>query len=157
MKLYSDGLSSKQVALEIGISPKTVDGHRANLFSKLKLQSMAHLVKMAVGFGLTSLCLMLHAGPVVLAWTNPNSTNFAVNIYYTTNLFTPTNLWPLLVTIPNCPPGPNTFATNLPPANYFFTAAFTNSFWGVESFFSNGAATPPLPTNLLTGLSVSNH
>lgn len=157
MKLYADGLSAKEVASEMGLSLKGMEYHRFSLFRKLQLKSMAQLVKMAVAFGMTSLCLVLHAGTVVLSWTNTNSTNLDVNIYYTTNVAIPTNQWPLLVYLTNTPPGPTSFVTNLPPANYFFIAAFTNRFWGTESFFSNGAWPPFLATNLQTGFSVSNH
>lgn len=157
LRLYGDGLCTKQIARRLYISEKGVDYHRGKLFEIMKFKSFAHLVKTAVAFGLTSLCLALYAGTVNLVWTNPNGPGLGVNIYYTTNVSMPTNQWPLLAYLTNSPPGANSFVTNLPPANYFFVAAFTNSFWGLESFFSNGAATPSLPTNLLTGFTVLNH
>lgn len=159
LRLYADGLTTIAIARQLGISDKTVEYHRIRIYNIMNIKCLSQMVKLAIGFGLTSaLCLILHAGTVDLVWTNPNSgTNLGVNIYYTTNLTTPTNQWPLLVYVAYSQSGPNSFSTNLPPANYYFMAAFTNSFWGLESFFSNAASTPPLPTNLLTGFSVLNH
>jgi DNA-binding CsgD family transcriptional regulator len=45
----------KEIALEMNISIKTVEFHRAILFSVLRLKSFAQLVKMAVAFGLSPL------------------------------------------------------------------------------------------------------
>lgn len=42
------GLTPREIAAEMGISPKTVDVHRANLKSKLSLPHMSDLVRYAV-------------------------------------------------------------------------------------------------------------
>ena len=42
------GLANKQIAEELGISPKTVEVHRARLMSKMGAHSMAELIRMAV-------------------------------------------------------------------------------------------------------------
>jgi hypothetical protein len=97
------------------------------------------------------------AGTVTLMWTNTNAQTYNVNIFFTTNPALPTSQWPLLVgNVPSPANAPASFSTNLPPANYFFVAAFTNSFWGTNTFFSNGTATPSLPTNLLTSFGITN-
>jgi len=46
MKFVARGLLSKEIAIELGISPKTVEVHRANLIRKMKARSVAHLVRM---------------------------------------------------------------------------------------------------------------
>ena len=52
LKLILDEQSSLQIAKELGISPKTVEGHRANIFSKLNVKNVAGLVKLVIEFGL---------------------------------------------------------------------------------------------------------
>lgn len=46
--LAAGGESSKEIALSLGISAKTVETHRGNLFRKLKLRSVAELVRYAI-------------------------------------------------------------------------------------------------------------
>lgn len=41
-----DGLSNKQIARELALSPRTVESHRANLFEKLEVDSLAQLVRL---------------------------------------------------------------------------------------------------------------
>ncbi|TWC43075.1 LuxR family two component transcriptional regulator [Pseudomonas sp. SJZ079] len=41
-----DGLSNKQIARELALSPRTVESHRANLFEKLDVDSLAQLVRL---------------------------------------------------------------------------------------------------------------
>lgn len=95
---------------------------------------------------------------VTLKWWNNNSIiTDGVKLYYTTNIATPTNQWPLLVYIPNPIPVASNyfeFSTNLTANNYYFVGTFTNTYWSLESFFSNGTNTVPIPTNTLTGLSI---
>jgi two-component system response regulator FixJ len=53
MHLLVKGLSSKQVALELGISPRTVEIHRTWVMTRMSAKSMADLVRMAIALGLT--------------------------------------------------------------------------------------------------------
>ena len=55
VKLIADGLSTRQVAQRLNISPKTVETHRSNIMEKLGLGSIPQLTKFAVREGLTSL------------------------------------------------------------------------------------------------------
>jgi two-component system, LuxR family, response regulator FixJ len=42
----AEGLSNKQIAQLLGLSPRTVESHRANLFEKLEVNSLAQLVRL---------------------------------------------------------------------------------------------------------------
>lgn len=42
------GLSNKEVALEIGISPRTIEVHRASIMSKLQVRSLAEIVRISI-------------------------------------------------------------------------------------------------------------
>lgn len=55
LKLLSNGRSSKQIALDLHISTKTVDTHRRQIMNKLNLFSLPELTKYAIRCGLTSL------------------------------------------------------------------------------------------------------
>lgn len=48
------GKTVKQIAIELGLSPKTVSTHRARLLRKMRLQSSAELIRYAVQHGLSS-------------------------------------------------------------------------------------------------------
>ncbi len=52
LKLIAEGKTSREIATELVISPKTVDRHRENLMSKLDLHSRVALVKYAIQRGL---------------------------------------------------------------------------------------------------------
>jgi DNA-binding NarL/FixJ family response regulator len=52
MRLLAEGLSTKEIAEKLFISPKTVENHRANLMSKLDLHSTMELVRYAARLGL---------------------------------------------------------------------------------------------------------
>jgi len=54
MALVVSGLLNKQVGYELGISEITVKSHRGQVMKKMKANSLADLVKMAAGLGLTS-------------------------------------------------------------------------------------------------------
>ena len=56
----AEGLSSKEVAQKLFISPKTVENHRANIMNKLDLHSTIELVRYAAKLGLIDVDL----------WTN---------------------------------------------------------------------------------------
>jgi DNA-binding NarL/FixJ family response regulator len=46
--LLAEGQSNKSVAERLGISVRTVEGHRARLMIKLELQNLVELVKYAL-------------------------------------------------------------------------------------------------------------
>jgi len=52
MRLLAEGLSAKQVAEKLFISPKTVENHRSNIMSKLGLHSTVELIRYAAKLGL---------------------------------------------------------------------------------------------------------
>ena len=54
LQLMAEGKTTKQIALHLHISPKTVEGHRLRLMSKLKMDNVAQLTKYAIQEGLTS-------------------------------------------------------------------------------------------------------
>lgn len=54
LKLIVDGLTSKEIAQKLYISPRTVDTHRANLMEKLELNNIAELVRYALKHELVS-------------------------------------------------------------------------------------------------------
>lgn len=45
LERVADGLSSKEIARELDLSPRTIEVHRANLFSKLDVDSLADLIR----------------------------------------------------------------------------------------------------------------
>jgi DNA-binding NarL/FixJ family response regulator len=53
LQLLSEGLSSKEVAVRLKISPSTAETHRRNIMRKLNLHSVAELTKYAIRHGLT--------------------------------------------------------------------------------------------------------
>jgi two-component system, NarL family, response regulator LiaR len=55
VRLLSEGLTSKEIAQRLDLSPKTVDGHRAAIMDKLGIRSVAGLVKYAIRNHLTGL------------------------------------------------------------------------------------------------------
>ncbi len=55
VQLLAEGLTIKQIALQLKISPKTADANRRKIMDKLDLSSAADLVKFAIREGLTSL------------------------------------------------------------------------------------------------------
>ena len=52
LKLCIRGRSAKQIALELFISPRTVDAHKRNIYSKLGISSSSDLLKVAFQKGL---------------------------------------------------------------------------------------------------------
>ena len=55
LQLIVCGRSNKEIALELGISPKTVSVHRTNLMSKLNVQNTVELIRFATDHPLLSL------------------------------------------------------------------------------------------------------
>ena len=48
IRLLSDGLSNQKIAIQLGISHRTVDTHRTNIMQKVKVKNVAELVKYAI-------------------------------------------------------------------------------------------------------------
>ncbi len=54
LRLLGEGHGSKDIASKLRLSPSTVDVHRHNIMRKLKLGSVAELVRYAIGQGISS-------------------------------------------------------------------------------------------------------
>jgi DNA-binding NarL/FixJ family response regulator len=54
VQLLAEGRSTKQIALSLHVSPKTVDSNRRQIMNKLSVFSVAELTKYAIRQGLTS-------------------------------------------------------------------------------------------------------
>lgn len=52
LQLVAESHSTKEIALKLGISVKTVDNHRTNLMRKLNLHDVASLTRYSVEIGL---------------------------------------------------------------------------------------------------------
>ncbi len=46
LQLVVDGRANKVIALDLGLSERTVEVHRGNIMDKMGAQSLAHLVRM---------------------------------------------------------------------------------------------------------------
>jgi len=55
LQLFAEGRSTKQIALHLRVSVKTVETHRAQMMKKLDIHSIAGLTKYAIQEGLVSL------------------------------------------------------------------------------------------------------
>lgn len=55
MRLIAEGLSARDIAERLYISPKTVDNHRANIMRKLGLENIVDIVRCAARLGLLDL------------------------------------------------------------------------------------------------------
>jgi two-component system, NarL family, response regulator NreC len=55
LQLLAEGKSTKQIALQIHVSAKTIESNRRNIMDKLKINSVAELTKYAVREGITPL------------------------------------------------------------------------------------------------------
>lgn len=55
LQLIAEGKSTKVIARELYVSPKTIEWHRSQLMKKLNIESVAELVKYAISEGLTSI------------------------------------------------------------------------------------------------------
>ena len=152
IKHVGDGLTTKEIASALGRSPKTVAWHLSKIYRIMKMKSLSDLVKLAIGFGLTTLCVTLCAQgappvflvpsnppPVVqLAWTSAGFGLTNYNLYYGVGSLQYTNKTAL---------GNVTNATvTLPARGVTFYFAVTANAQGLESGFSNEANyTPPNP------------
>ncbi|NWN91531.1 response regulator transcription factor [Marinobacter adhaerens] len=54
MELIVNGASNQEAADRLGINRKTVEGHRANMIAKMKVDSFAELVQIALTLGVVS-------------------------------------------------------------------------------------------------------
>jgi DNA-binding NarL/FixJ family response regulator len=54
LQLIAEGKSTKLIARELFVSPKTIEWHRRQLMKKLGVESIAELVKYAISEGLTT-------------------------------------------------------------------------------------------------------
>uniref|UniRef100_B0T0L6 Two component transcriptional regulator, LuxR family n=1 Tax=Caulobacter sp. (strain K31) TaxID=366602 RepID=B0T0L6_CAUSK len=52
LKGLAQGLPNKTIAYDLGISPRTVEVHRANLMSKLKVRSLSEALRIAFSAGM---------------------------------------------------------------------------------------------------------
>jgi DNA-binding NarL/FixJ family response regulator len=52
LRLLAEGLSAKEIAEKLFISPKTVENHRTNIMNKLDIHSTMELVRYAAKLGL---------------------------------------------------------------------------------------------------------
>jgi DNA-binding NarL/FixJ family response regulator len=52
LQLIAEGLSSKEIAVELGVATKTVDAHRSKMMGKLGIHKVSSLVRFAVREGL---------------------------------------------------------------------------------------------------------
>ena len=52
LTMLADGLSSKEIAWQLGLSSKTVDVHRSRIMSRLDVKDVASLTRYAVRRGL---------------------------------------------------------------------------------------------------------
>jgi two-component system, NarL family, response regulator NreC len=48
LKLLAEGKSNKEIAARLGISPRTIDAHRARIMDKLKVHTLSELVHFAI-------------------------------------------------------------------------------------------------------------
>ncbi len=55
LKHLADGQTTKEIALSLNLSAKTIEAHRLNIMAKLKLNSIAELTKYAIREGIAQL------------------------------------------------------------------------------------------------------
>ena len=55
LRLLTEGKSSKGIATELSVSPKTIETHRANIMRKLDIHNIADLVRYAISRGIVVL------------------------------------------------------------------------------------------------------
>ena len=48
MERVVDGMSNRSIAADLGLSPKTIEVHRARVMEKMKAQSLAELVRLCL-------------------------------------------------------------------------------------------------------------
>ena len=55
LQLIAEGMTTKQIALKLGVSTKTIETHRQNIMNKLDIHSVAELTKYAIREGITEI------------------------------------------------------------------------------------------------------
>jgi len=55
LQLFAEGLSTKKIAFELNISPRTVEYHKYQIMESLKLQGSAELIHFAIKNGIVSI------------------------------------------------------------------------------------------------------
>lgn len=55
LRLLAEGFTTKEIASQLSVSPKTIETHRTHLMEKLEVESVAALIKYALRKGLISL------------------------------------------------------------------------------------------------------
>ena len=55
LQLFAEGNGTKEIAFRLHLSPKTIEVHRLNLFSKLKVNNVIELTRIAIKEGLVHL------------------------------------------------------------------------------------------------------
>ena len=55
LQLLAEGRTTKQIALQLHVSAKTIETHRKHIMDRLDLHSVAELTKYAIREGITSL------------------------------------------------------------------------------------------------------
>jgi two-component system response regulator NreC len=71
LRHIAEGMTTKEIARVLGVSPKTVDTHRQHLMGKLDIHSIAELTKYALRLGLTA----LDANPEMRGQQSTNTAN----------------------------------------------------------------------------------
>ncbi|MCS6886093.1 MAG: LuxR C-terminal-related transcriptional regulator [Acidobacteriota bacterium] len=54
VKLIADGFSSREIAENLSVSPRTIEAHRANIYRKLGMHNLAELIKYAIKNGIAA-------------------------------------------------------------------------------------------------------
>ena len=54
VQLLCEGLSSKEIAHQLHVSPKTIENHRCNIYRKWEVDSIAGLMRHAIRRGLVA-------------------------------------------------------------------------------------------------------
>jgi len=54
LKCLANGDTSKQAAPKLGISHRTVEAHKDNIYKKTKLRGIGQLIRLAIQLGLTT-------------------------------------------------------------------------------------------------------
>jgi DNA-binding NarL/FixJ family response regulator len=64
LTLVGEGLTTKEIAVQLGIAFKTVACHRTRMMEKLRCRNVADLTRVAIRMGLVSTNAALHTKPV---------------------------------------------------------------------------------------------
>lgn len=158
LRLLAEGKNAKEIAMQMKLSPKTIEGHRLNIKQRLGIGSLALLVQYALKNRIARFVLLAAAASILVAFTgaplrtsvqfawqyptNQLSTNLTFRLYASPDAAAPATNW-LVVT--------NVVGTNLgvtlplAPTNLFFFVTASN-LWG-ESNPSQVVSTPAPPRN----------